>query len=104
MNTEKIQGDKTSKPPGSPIKCKTCKYKCDKCDKIARFLGESNQHYINTTLCWCCEKSTTNGCSWAKNFQPVSGWVAIKKERETLLKSGADITYRIRECPEFRRG
>ena len=43
------------------------------------------------TLCWGCEKSATEGCAWAKNFDPVEGWEAEES------KNG----YLVINCPEF---
>jgi hypothetical protein len=68
-----------------------------------------------STLCWCCAKATTGGCSWSAHFIPVKGWEAtptIIKEG-TLLKKDEngkvtrDTTqrlshsYKVHSCPEF---
>jgi len=48
------------------------------------------------SLCWTCGKSITNGCSWAREFKPVQGWVARKRGYATV--KGA---YDVRYCPEY---
>ena len=48
---------------------------------------------MSDTLCWMCQKSCTDGCSWSKDFVPVNGWVAEKNE-----KTGS---YSVITCPEF---
>lgn len=48
------------------------------------------------SLCWTCGKSVTNGCSWAREFKPVQGWVARKRGYATV--KGA---YDVRYCPEY---
>ena len=68
-----------------------------------------------STLCWCCAKATTGGCSWSRSFIPVEGWEATS----TIIKEGAllkkdengnitrDTTprlshsYKVHSCPEF---
>ena len=46
--------------------------------------------------CFKCAKSSCGGCSWAKDFTPVEGWIA-----ETVKYNNS---YRIYWCPEFEEG
>ena len=53
-----------------------------------------------STLCWCCAKATTGGCSWSRSFIPVEGWEATS----TIIKEGAprlSHSYKVHSCPEF---
>lgn len=62
-----------------------------------------------STLCWCCAKATTGGCSWSANFVPVEGWEAtptiIKEGLLTPSETGKyyreSHSYRVHSCPEF---
>ena len=57
-----------------------------------------------STLCWCCAKATTEGCSWSANFIPVKGWEATP----TIIKEGALLneeprlthSFKVHKCPE----
>lgn len=54
------------------------------------------------SICWDC-KHATGGCSWSREFEPVSGWNAEK----TLIKGYRDDdnylvnSYCVYECPLF---
>lgn len=57
------------------------------------------------TLCWDCQNACC-GCSWSRTFTPVKGWVAeptviTYKTGDTLHTTD---TYKIFECPEFKKG
>lgn len=43
------------------------------------------------TLCIMCQKSCTNGCTWARSLDPVEGWTAVLNSRG----------YCVIQCPEF---
>lgn len=51
---------------------------------------------MTETLCWDCEKSCTDGCSWSKDFIPVNGWVVEKNEKTGSCS--------VIICPEFVKG
>lgn len=76
-------------------KCKTCPYKCEKCKKY----HPRERHTVRDTLCWCCEKSTIDGCDWMAHKIPVKGWEAIRRINNDKLEC-----YRVLKCPEFVRG
>ena len=71
-----------------------------------------NPSYLST-LCWCCAKATTGGCSWSANFIPVEGWEAtptVIKEGSTLHidennnivdKPRISHSFKVHKCPEF---
>ena len=62
------------------------------------------------SLCWSCanavpDKSGKRGCAWSRSFKPIKGWDA----QETRLYGGDSskrfqISYCVRQCPEFVRG
>lgn len=52
-------------------------------------------------LCWYCSKACNGGCSWSREFKPVSGWIA----EPTYWKANGihAESYKITSCPEFVR-
>lgn len=50
------------------------------------------------SLCWDCANAT-GGCSWSQSFEPVEGWKAEREEN----KLGIGESYRVEECPLFKR-
>ena len=32
---------------------------------------------LKPTLCWSCKRAVKNKCSWAEDFKPVKGWLAV---------------------------
>ncbi len=52
------------------------------------------------SLCWLCGRAA-DGCSWAKRFEPVEGWTAVRrdvgKEQDRVQES-----YLVLRCPLFR--
>lgn len=52
------------------------------------------------SLCWDCNKAFTKGCSWAKNFVPVEGWTAERRDIRTNGRTGTE-SYKVSACPQF---
>lgn len=50
-------------------------------------------------MCWYCDNAT-GGCPWADDFEPVPGWDA---EADVMSGYGDKATYRIYNCPLFKR-
>ena len=46
-------------------------------------------------ICWRC-KNSCGGCSWSREFIPVSGWTAVRTFKDRSW------TYCITGCPEFK--
>jgi len=83
------------------IKCRSCPYMCEKCKDLDDFYT-NNYHHVKDTLCWCCAKSTINGCSWMAKKIPVEGW---KAEERIIFNNGIKInSYNVMTCPGFVRG
>ena len=64
----------------------------------------------NKTICWTCLRARPIpgiGCSWAKDFTPVKGWVAEETEVNTVRKISGVVktisygSYRVRQCPLY---
>ena len=54
------------------------------------------------SLCWRCSNSVpskTHGCSWSREFKPVTGWDAKSIPRVNYKVPG--VSYIVRECPLF---
>ena len=80
-----------------PTKSSRRKYCSKKCSMEASQKTKKPKGQI----CWVC-KNACGGCSWSKEFKPVTGWLA----KTTIIKdSEGDIfSYKIKKCPEFIRG
>ena len=56
------------------------------------------------TLCWECRKAATKECSWARAFEPVEGWEAVRvPERCHSNGQRVEGSYIVKQCPEFER-
>lgn len=53
------------------------------------------------TICWCCTKPGTGGCSWDKSLTPVPGWNATAVRWEKSGESNRPGSYIVHRCPEF---
>lgn len=47
--------------------------------------------------CWLCANFNKD-CSWSRDFIPVTGWEAEEHKKDGIT------TYKVINCPEFRRG
>ena len=65
--------------------------------------GEESK--LSDTLCWRCANAC-GGCSWSRNFIPVSGWDAIPTRIRTHHSTAAatNESYIVRQCPRFTAG
>ncbi len=75
--------------------------KINKPPKATQPKSTQQRRKYETTKCWECKNSYTNGCSWAKDFIPVKNWVA----EETILNKKYSVkSYHVIKCPEFIKG
>ena len=51
------------------------------------------------TLCWNCSNAYGQ-CSWSKDFTPVEGWNAERKDVKVTVQ-GYVTSYIVFECPLF---
>ena len=72
--------------------------------------NNSKKQHIKKTkkgqLCWDCANACS-GCSWSRNFTPVQGWIAESTTIVFKHPNGNEHetkTYKIIECPEYRKG
>ena len=62
------------------------------------------------TLCWKCENTHADKCSWFNkdNPEPVKGWSAIRRDVLTITtshgkpRSRAEVSYCVLDCPNFK--
>lgn len=87
-------------------KCKRCyqeedKYYCDYYNQETSPKGYChNAERLRESICWSCANATNgNKCKWVKNFTPIEGWKAIKKN--IAYSNGDGETYEIRYCPNY---
>lgn len=59
--------------------------------------------YRSETICWHCRRAVADKCSWAREFKPVDGWIAERRERQGY-HNARYISYTVLECPEFEEG
>lgn len=55
---------------------------------------------ICESLCWSCQNSVRFGCSWAKEFQPVYGWDATRRDLRVSKNVNIE-SYCVYGCPLF---
>lgn len=92
-------------------KCNTCRYKCSKCNDMAR-ARQPEPLPADASLCWCCKNAVpekddkgnyTAGCAWSMHKKPVEGWEVCKVA--DVYEGGKRYrTYCVRSCPQFERG
>lgn len=58
--------------------------------------GDANE------CCFICKKNA-GGCAWSREFKPIPGWQATKREQSTFHELGG-FSYKIHYCPEFEEG
>ncbi len=61
------------------------------------------------TLCWRCKNavpSKSSGCSWSREFKPVEGWTADRRDLKMGKEKIGDYieSYFVHKCPKFERG
>ena len=73
--------------------------------------GEKKSVYRapTATLCWTCGRACggANGCSWSREYKPVEGWDAERRDVAVWRgESGRQYTeysesYYVKRCPEY---
>ena len=61
---------------------------------------------MSNTLCWRCKNAVPSqncGCSWSKEFKPVEGWTAERKNLN-ISHGKAIESYAVIKCPKFEKG
>lgn len=55
--------------------------------------------------CWTCYNSDKSGCSWAKDFTHINGWVIHEDKRKVYNHKTKTLEYKpnitVIECPEY---
>lgn len=62
---------------------------------------------MNPSLCWKCihaVPTSTCGCEWSMDHQPVEGWIAevTNNEPDSYYYTSPYPTYHVYECPKFK--
>lgn len=55
---------------------------------------------MSETICWRCQNACGR-CSWSKNFTPIEGWVAERKDVKIAIGEYAE-SYEVITCPLFK--
>jgi hypothetical protein len=92
-------------------KCEDCPKHTELCDEIRkREIEDASEMHIRScvtghlnsdSLCWCCYYSMPEPdciCPWTKSKKPVKGWDATQRKHD------GNITYKVHNCPLFKRG
>lgn len=70
---------------------------CADCTRERWRRAKRRKTLYEQTLCWEC-KNAFGGCTWAKKFEPVDGWTAIKTNP---IRGRNSNSYHVIRCPEF---
>lgn len=61
---------------------------------------------MSDTLCWSCKNAVPSqncGCNWSREFKPVEGWTA--ERRDLKISRGKTVeSYLVVKCPKFEKG
>lgn len=54
------------------------------------------------TLCWSCDKAVC-GCSWSREFKPVEGWTAVRRDVRVWdrVRKVTTESYFVKDCPGY---
>lgn len=64
------------------------------------------------TICIDCKHAVPTadgkyGCEWSRSFQPVTGWVAVRRDlkvQEGAGRTRLSLSYKVESCPKFIEG
>lgn len=63
------------------------------------------------SICWDCKNAVPGerrGCSWSREFRPVEGWEALRRDIRPVKRRRrtppAHESYRVLCCPRFEKG
>lgn len=64
------------------------------------------------TICIDCKHAVPTadgkyGCEWSRSFQPVTGWVAVRRDlkvQEGAGRTRLSMSYKVESCPKFIEG
>ena len=64
------------------------------------------------TICIDCKHAVPTsdgkyGCEWSRHFQPVTGWVAVRRDlkvQEGAGRTRLSLSYKVESCPKFIEG
>ena len=64
------------------------------------------------TICIDCKHAVPTadgkyGCEWSRHFQPVTGWVAVRRDLKVQGGAGKvhfSLSYKVESCPKFIEG
>lgn len=63
------------------------------------------------SICWDCKNAVPGekrGCSWSREFRPVEGWEALRRDirpaKRRRRTPSMQESYRVLRCPRFEKG
>lgn len=60
------------------------------------------------SLCWSCKNAVPGvrkGCLWSREYKPVRGWDAERRDLEIdRCRNGKIVSYLVLGCPLFEEG
>lgn len=70
------------------------------------------RHPVGDSICWDCKNAVQgecSGCSWSRDFKPVDGWNAVRRDISAASlgrrSTQADReSYVVVSCPKFIAG
>ena len=54
---------------------------------------------MSETICWRCANAYGQ-CSWSRNFTPVEGWDAERRDVKTIIDGYVE-SYIVNNCPMY---
>lgn len=73
---------------------------------------KKQEHTMTNTICIDCKHAVPTadgrfGCEWSRSFQPVTGWVAVRRDlkvQEGAGRTRLSLSYKVESCPKFIEG
>lgn len=93
--------------------CVSCFEKQKELDR-KKYLRKAAEKQLErpNTICIDCKHAVPTadgkyGCEWSRSFQPVTGWVAVRRDlkvQEGAGRTRLSLSYKVESCPKFIEG
>lgn len=93
--------------------CVSCFEKQKESDRKKYLKKVEKKKFVNpNTICIDCKHAVPTadgryGCEWSRSFQPVAGWVAVRRDlkvQEGSRRVRLSLSYKVESCPKFIEG
>lgn len=112
QNAESSRIDQVSKPVFLVLRSKRSWIEKKYLRKVAEKKPERRESEKPNTICIDCKHAVPTadgkfGCEWSQHFQPVTGWVAVRRDLKVQGGAGKvhlSLSYKVESCPKFIEG